>query len=56
VLAFFGFVLASALTMAGGAPAWLAVMVMVVIAGVGYYALSRSGLGRLKHENPVVTP
>jgi Na+/H+ antiporter NhaC len=56
VLAFFGFVLASALSLAGGSPAWLAVMIMVLIAGVAYFSLSRSRLGRLNHGNAVVTP
>ncbi len=56
VLAFFGFVLASALSLAGGSPAWLAVMIMVLIAGFAYFSLSRSRLGRLNHGNAVVTP
>jgi Na+/H+ antiporter NhaC len=54
VLTFVGFILASVLSQAGNAPAWLAVVVMVLIAGVAYYSLSRSNLGKLKHENPVV--
>jgi len=56
VLAFIGFVLASLLSLAGGSPAWLAVTIMVLVAIVAYFSLSRSGLGRLKHENPVVAP
>jgi len=56
VLAFIGFVLASLLSLAGGSPTWLAVTIMVLVAIVAYFSLSRSGLGRLKHENPVVAP
>jgi Na+/H+ antiporter NhaC len=54
VLTFFGFILASILSQSANAPAWLPVMIMVLIAGVAYYSLSRSGLGKLKHENPMV--
>lgn len=56
VLTFFGFVLASILHQTGSLPAWLAVTIMTVIAGIAYYSLSRSRIGRLTHEDPLVAP
>lgn len=56
VLTFFGFVLASILNQSSGAPPWLAVTIMTLISGAVYYSLSKSRLGKLTHENPVVAP
>jgi Na+/H+ antiporter NhaC len=47
VLTFFGFVLASVLLEVGESQAWIPVVVMTVIAGVAYYAASKSAWGRL---------
>lgn len=47
LLTFFGFILASLLLDVGTTAAWLPVLVMTTVAGVAYYAVSKSPFGRL---------
>jgi Na+/H+ antiporter NhaC len=56
VLTFIGLILASLFSQMADAPVWLAVLVMVLVSGVAYFSLSRSRLGKLQHENALVTP
>jgi Na+/H+ antiporter NhaC len=47
-LAFIGFMLASLLLSLGAMPAWLPIAAMTLVAGVLYYAASKSPMGRLE--------